>query len=390
MGLFLLALVVRVICLPVKAYFCDVPLNQMAVETGKMLIQFPGYVPYHLLIQFIATMTGSVFGSLMLISLTCGVLSMLLCVSVAGDRAGFHGALLVSIVMGFSLIPVFFSCVGASYATDMLAAAGMVYHGNRFIKRKRFPDYYLVLGWFIFGCLMRPLSFVCAGMVIVYLLFKQFSVVRAVLTSFLLLGGVCLFMVMSIPFFGSFHSLISAGQTVSTQLQAFSKIQILTNLFRVAIYPLWGLHIFLVMAVVILWRSRKELDFEFGLFLLLLGGPYFCLLVRYIPHAGYYCLIFPVLISLPWVAKNTKIINSHPIVISLTLTVIFLCQIFVVRPVHTLGPVSLVSNVCMFQYSYMGIKTGMFETLSSMSYKSGVLREKILENRVKDVTSKNQ
>ena len=389
-GLFLLALVVRVICIPPKAFFCDVPASQLAVETGTMIIQFPGYVPYHLLVKAMTILTGSVTGSLTLFSLVSGILSMLYCVRLAGERAGYQGALLGSVVMGFSLYPVYFSCVGASYAADMLVAAGMVYHGSRFIKGKRALDYYSVLAWFIFGCMMRPLSCICTGMAIAYLLLKQFTVMRAILTSGLLLGGACLFVVISIPFFGSLHNFIADSKTISDQLQGFSKIQRLINLFRVAIYPLWGLHVFLVITGIVLWRSRKFLDFEFGMFLLLMVGPYFGLLLIYIPHAGYYCLLVPVIIALPWMAKNSSCVQAHPVLCSITLAGLFLCQIFFVRPLPTLSVVSLVSNVCLFQYTYTGMKLGMFETLSSLSYKSGIRKDEIPEIRKKNVLPPSQ
>lgn len=386
LGVCLLGVATRVLCLPGKAFFCDVPSNQLAVEMGTMLIQFPGYAPYHLFIMALASMTGSVFASLVLFNFACGILAMLFCVNLAGDRAGFHGAILASVVMGISVFPVYFSCAGASYASDMLAVSGMLFYGSRFLKGKTPGDYYRVLLWFIFGCMMRPLSCICVVMAIVYLLFKQFSIARAALTCAALLGGAGLYIVVSVPFYGSFDNFIAGSNSISAQLQGVSKVQLLTNLFRMIIYPIWGLHVFLVIAVVALWRSRRELDMEFCLFLLLLGGPYFCLLARYIPHAGYYCMILPVIVSLPWVGGKIRCLGAHPVLISAGLAVIFLCQIFVARPLPTSGKVSLVFNVCLFQYSYAGLKMGMFETLSSLAYKSGVSRDEIPENRIKDVS----
>ena len=384
-GVFSLAVLLRLFCLPTTAYFCDVPLNQMAVATGKMIIQFPGYAPYHQVIKMMAWCIGSVFGSMVLFSLICGLVAMLLCVLLAHERSGFPGALLVATVMGFSILPVYFSCVGASYATDMLAAAGMIYFGGRFLQLEHPCDYYLALVWFMFGCIMRPLSCGFTGLAILYLLFRKPSLTRTMLTCAFLTAGVVLFMIVSLPYYGSVYAFLVDGKSILFQLRNFNTIQVFFNLFRVAIYPLWGLHAFLIMTVLMVWRSRKTLDLNFGLFLMLLICPYFCLILCYIPHAGYYCLMLPVFVSFPWISGKPVCRDAPAIFISATLAFVLLCQMLMVRPITTTGPVSLVSNVYMFQYSYSGIKEGRFETLSSLSYKSGILKDAIPANRIKDV-----
>src|SRR5580658_5998146 len=86
----------------------------------------------------------------------------------ARKAAGEEFSLLAAAVMAFGILPVYFSVVGATYATDMLCVSGLLFHGWEFLRQSKPGSYYLALAWVCFGILMRPLSagFCCAGLVV--------------------------------------------------------------------------------------------------------------------------------------------------------------------------------------------------------------------------------
>jgi hypothetical protein len=384
-GIFFAGLALRFFCLPQEAFFCDVPSNLRAVESGRMIIQFPGYAPFHVLVSWVSVVTGSDFMALVGLSLACIAAATVYCFLMAWNRAGFSGALLSVVVMSFSPLAIYFSCVGASYATDALAVSGMIYHGDRFIRKRGTLDYYVVLGWFIVGCLMRPLSLVLCGLAVVALLLMELTVRRAVLTMLLFFAGALSYVAISVPYYGSIGQFVAGGGEISAQLSGTVMVQMLTNAFRVCIYPLWGLHLFLAITAVILWKQRQYVDRALALYICLLGLPYFLVLLRYVPHAGYYCLLLPCLVSLPWVAGPMCWLPGRLMRVGLLLAILFCVQFILVRPIPVSGSVSLVGNVYMFQYTRTGIQNSMFETLSSLSVKSGVLRNQVPPLRYEDI-----
>ncbi len=416
------ALALRLLSLPATAFFGDVPANQAAVESGAMIIQFPGYAPYHLLARAVSVLTGGVFAALILISLAAGLGAMGYVTRFAADRSGFAGALPAAVIMGFGVLPLYFSVVGASYALDMLAAAALLWHGHRFLRHARPGDYYAALGAVLAGSLMRPLSCGFLGLGIVYLLARRFSPARAVTTALLVLAAAGLGLALTLPYYGSFAALMASTGQVRAELQPLTLTSLTANLVRLCLYPLWGFHLLLGLAMLTFWRRRHAAwdrpggisdalpvsqrpcaagggilapapqggreqrigdapDRPLGIFLLLTFLPYFIMLMRYVPHAGYYALLIPGIVALPWVAGSPCGVGVRPLTGALILAALFSIQWWGVRPVATRGPVALVANVYMLQYSHAGIRMGLFETLASLSLKTGVWAERIPEAR---------
>lgn len=373
----LLALLVRLHLRAETAFYCDVPRSLAAIESGRMVIQFPGYAPYQNLMLALSALTGAPVSVIMSwFALSCGYGAFLYTVYLVYIKAGERACLLASVVMGLSVFPVYFSCVRATYVMDMLAAAGLLAHGSAFLRQQRSRDYHGALGWFCFGCLMRPLSFAFTGLALVYLLFQPFRFKRFFVTGACLLFTGLLFVSISLPYYESCTAFLASADQVSSALESFHLLTFLTNLFRLFIYPAWGLHIYLIATVILCLRNRPSLRQPHLLFLLLLTGPYFLLLARYIPHAGYYALLLPGLVALPWFADihPERFCKQFAI---LLLAVVCLTQLYLVRPVPVRGPVSLVANAYIFQYSAAGLRMGMFETLSSLARKTGVMQEQI-------------
>jgi len=162
------------------------------------------------------------------------------------------------------------------------------------------------------------------------------------------------------------------------ELDRTSILQHATNIFRFFAYPLWGLHFFLVFAITRLIQTRKETDRSFLAYCVLLAAPYTILLLRYIPHAGYYPMLLPVITAIPMLqAQKASRLTLHKAFAVAALAVIFLLQWFCASPVETVDGKTLIANTYFLQYTRAGIKQGMFETLSTLSEKTGVWADRV-------------
>jgi hypothetical protein len=110
----LAAVLVRTFSVSEQPFYCDVPGTIPLVDSWKMTMQFPGYVPFQLIIKLFAFVVGTSFTSMIFFSLICGIGSLLYSTFFGYDRAGFWGAFLLAALMGFSPLAIYFSCVGAS------------------------------------------------------------------------------------------------------------------------------------------------------------------------------------------------------------------------------------------------------------------------------------
>jgi hypothetical protein len=132
------------------------------------------------------------------------------------------------------------------------------------------------------------------------------------------------------------------------------------------------------------WRFQKRRPL---LFLVTLAAPYFVLLMRYIPNAGYYCLLIPVLVLLP--ACFIPPVPSGGLRVFTRLAVAFVavavCQWLLIRPVPTTSLATGSANAYAFHYSRSGVKQGRFETLASIMVKNNVETNLVPPNRVADV-----
>lgn len=361
------------ISLPERPFFCDVPANVAAVETGAMTIQFPGYVPYHLVIKALASILGGVFPGVIVFSLLCGLGALVYSVLFAYDRAGFSGALLASVLMGFSPIALYFSCVGASYTTDLLAMSALIYHGNRVLVKKSDRDYKYAVLWFVFGSLMRSLSFPFVGLAVLYLLSKCPTRKHVVFTVVAFALCVVAYSAVTLFYFGGLNQIIN--QVGSAKQGAFHSVTpgwMVRNEVRNILYAVWALNLFLPAVLAFLWFARKQLHRSLSIFFLLLILPYFCMLVWYIPHAGYICLLLPVFMGVPWLGEAAFWRGSRAVSLAAIFGITSFLQFFVARPIPFTGTVSLVLNAYVLTYTHQGIKEGMFDNLRDWASRTGI------------------
>jgi len=388
-AIFTLATIVRLLCLANQPYFVDAEGVVNALTDGSLRIQFPGYVPFCLLLKGMTVLTGSPFASEIVFSILCGLAAMIYMTLFAYDRGQFPGALVVSVVAGFSALTVFFSCVGTSYAAELAAASGMIFHGNRVLTNKEPSHFYGVLVWYVFGTLMRTASFSFTGLALVYLLWKRPSPRNTVAAGAALILTAVVYLGLSAIYFGSLQNFLAGSSIADTLTMHRPLTWLVLNWFRIALYAVWGLNLFLVLAAWILWKSRRQLNWDLASFFFLLTFPYMCLLLKYTPHAGYLCLVLPALICAPWVAEKRLWLESRPATVALVLAPILLAQIFLAHPTPIKGPVSLVANAYVLMYTRDAIKSSMNESLVSLAMKNDVGKNYIQLLRGEHYTNPN-
>jgi hypothetical protein len=361
-------LILRLVSLCPYAFFCDVPLQLKCLTADTFYLYFPGYVPLQWLIVGLARCGLPIFTAMWGISLSCGMGSLLYVALAARKAAGEEYSWLAAAVMAFGILPVYFSVSGASYPTDMLCVSGMLFHGWEFLQSKKARSYYLALAWLCFGILMRPLSagVCCAGMAVLAWHGRDWRAWFVTALAIMLTAG--LYLAISIPAYGSLSAMLHASSALSTELERQTWQSKLTNLARFGIYPIYAFHVWLVfVAWVVLknWRFRKR---PLLLFLAAVAGPYLLLLLRYIPHAGYYCLLVPALVVLP--ACFLPPIPAGRLggfrAVAATFVVVAACQWFLLRPVATTSLLRGAANAYVLQYTRSGIKHGMFTTLAQI------------------------
>ena len=390
MLIFIGAVLVRIVCWPSTGFFCDVPGQIYAIESGSYLIQFPGYAPYHLLAALLATCTTSVTEALLLLSFCSGMISLLYVMLAARELQGDRAAILSGVVMAFAVLPVYFSVSGTSYTMDMICVAGMMYHGIKFIRAspRLLQHYLIVLFWLCCGIIMRPLSAIWLIPALCFLNFWARNLHIWILSLVLILSACSLYICITVPFYGSTQAFLDSSRIVSGQLEGTSIKNLTTNLFRVAMYPAYTLHVWLCFSLLALLLNIRKIKSRESLYVAGLALPFFIILLRYIPHAGYYCLLMPVLALFPWTTlKAPKSLVSWPIGFSLVLFLaISSLQLFVLHPIRITGLYSAVANTYFLQYSRQGLKQGYYETLSSALYKGGGdLRQLVPLNRQKQI-----
>ena len=388
--IFLAGLGLRLLAVPPFGFFCDVPSQIAAIESKRFFVQFPGYVPFHLLVATLAGTGLSTFGAMWLFSLVCAEASFFYVVLAARKAAGEGFSLLAGLVMACGVFPVYFSMVGASYTTDMLCVSGMLFHGWEFLRSRRPAHYYLVVAWLCFGFLMRPLSAVWTIFGLAFL-FSTRPSWRTFFLSALLLGtAAAFFLALSVPCYGSFSAWLKSAAGPASALAGVEWRSRLTNLVRAIGYPVYGFHLWLgftAWAAMKHWRTRNRPEF---LYLVLVVGPYCLLLQRYIAHAGYYCLVIPALVLLPaCFFQPVPMFRGRKLAcLGATFLTVSLCQWYVLRPVASTSVAACVADAYFLQYSHAGLKAGMFEILSSIMHKNNVRTQRIPKGSLDNVKSK--
>ena len=361
-GVFVTAAAVRLASLPSHPFFCDVPANVAAVETGTMIgITFPGYAPFHWMIRLLGDVAGSPFAGDLLFSMLCGLGAMLYCTLFAYERAGFRGALLVGVLMGFSPIAIYFSTAGASYTTDLLGMSAVLYHGSRALLRRSERDFYLAVLWFAFSCVMRPLSFAFAFPGILFLLWRFNSGKNLLITALTLAAGAALYGSLTFHYYGSVAVVLqSLGAPKASGMHPMTVAWLAPNEIRYALFFIWATSVFILLVPLFLWQARRSLNLPLFTYFLLLTVPYACLMCWYIPHAGYICLLLPAFLCAPWVADNRFWMESRAPLLASIFIALSLLQFFVARPIPFRGTPSLVLDTYVLTYTHRGIEDGMF------------------------------
>lgn len=380
------ALGIRLASLPKVGFYCDVPEELSVIASGIYRIQFPGYVPFHLLIAKLARLGIPTFDVMWLLSLVFGMISLFYVMLAARRVAGDKVSLAIGLVTGLGILPVYFSVVGASYATDMVCAAGMLFHGWEFIRSRQPAQYYCVLLWFVFGILMRAASMAMCLPGIVCLLAMDWKASRAAVTALVLAATGALFFGLSWPYYGSLQAFETASRATSEAIKYTGVQGVLTNFFRFVAYPVYGFQLWLVLTVMMAWRGRGRWRKSELLYLVCVGGVYMAFLLRYIPHAGYYCLLAPAFILLPvcFAAAETDS-GARFLRWACAFSVIALAQWFALRPITPKGLPTAIADAYFLQYSRAGIKDAMSETLSSISLRYQIDTNRIPEVRKQDV-----
>lgn len=389
-GLFLAALLVRLVCLPHTPFFADVPDNVDAIESGRMRIQFPGYVPFHLVVVAIRSAVGDAFSAMVVFSMLCGVLAWHYSVRTAAVFGGFNAAVAAAVVAGFGLIGTYFSVVGSSYTTDLIAAAGATYHGLAVVRRPDAKRHILwAVIWCCFGFVMRPLSgmWLLPGALYLAWAYGGFRERRSALGAIALTMAVGI--AVSAPYYGTFADVLGSATGVhAVATDVFDKSELAAALARLVGFPFYFFHLWLVLAALAVWRARRRgfssLERRAAIFLLVLTGPYCLVLVRHIPQAGYLCLVAPMLIGCPFIFSSASARRRH-LAVAIAFAAVSLGQLFLLKPVPPTDSARVVADAYFLQYSRAAIKEAMFETLASLALKTGVLQEEMPEERREDL-----
>jgi hypothetical protein len=366
--IFVAAAVIRLVSLAPVPFFCDVPYSLRVIASGTMVIQFPGYAPFHWVVRLLGDLLGSFLHGAVLFSFLCGMGAMIYCTLFAWDRGGFRGALLAAALMGFSPIAVYFSCVGASYTTDLLGMSALLYHGNRLLATRQERHYVGVVLWFIVGCLMRTSSFPFVGFGVVFLLWKFYSRRNIVFTLAAGAVGAVLFWAPTLYYFdrqGTFRA--SLNSPAQAAFHGFGVVWLAENEVRNVLFLLWSLNIFVVVILLVLWQARRNLHQGLTAYVVLLTAPYFCFLLWYDCHAGYVCLLLPAFACAPWLAEKQTWLNRRAYLLAGLFTVISLLQFFVPRPMAFTDMKSLVLNTYVLTYTRAGIEMGLFDNLQAFA-----------------------
>jgi hypothetical protein len=102
-------------------------------------------------------------------------------------------------------------------------------------------------------------------------------------------------------------------------------------------------------------------------FFCLLSFPYICILLRYIPHAGYICMVSPLFACCPLLIERQFLRTARVVSLSVIFGIISFVQFFVARPIPFSDLRSLVLNTYVLTYTYQGIQMGLFDNLTSFA-----------------------
>jgi hypothetical protein len=247
--------------------------------------------------------------------------------------------------------------------------SAIIFHGNRVLSKDSEQDYRWAVLWFVFGSLMRSISFTFVGLGILYLLFRRPTRQRILFTALAFVAGIVFNLSVTLYFFHGLKGVIDSFAPVNDALHRLSVAWLLGNWLRLLLFIGWGLNILVIIIPVVLWLGRKQINRPLAIFFLLLTLPYFFVLIRYIPHAGYLCLLLPAIFGAALLVEKEVLPGLRVISLCLVFGGISLLQFFAARPIPFTGPTSLVLNSYLLLYTRQGIEISMFDNLTNYAKK---------------------
>ena len=389
--LILLYLAPRLFALPLVPFYCDVPFNVEAVESGRMIFIFPGYAPWHLLISAL-TISWSPFQTFVWFGVFAGLASMLYIYRAASELCNKVQAFWIALAFSFGVHSMYFSVIGSSYSVDMLAISGMLAHGMTCLRKTECArkEYYRVLAWFCFGCILRPLSMMWSFGALLYLFIRRPTLRDALLSMLIGAGSLFILLFVSFHYYGSAEAFFEEGTRQYNKQMGFQTVgMFMTNLFRLFFYPLWGCHVWLLYTLVLIWQNRfsdghtllRRLIRPEFIYAVCLVGPFCLLLVRYLPHAGYLCFLLPLIFIAPCCFKTN---NRQTVRWSIAFVVVSLLLFFVFKPLQPENMPELVYQTYAATYTRAGIKQALWGSLTENVIKYDVGTQHISQSHLGD------
>jgi len=180
---------------------------------------------------------------------------------------------------------------------------------------------------------------------------------------------------------------LGASSIIERQVSGTSWQNVVTNTFRFLVYPAYSFNIWVLFSAATILRYWHLCKRNEACFVAAVVCPYMLILLRYIPHAGYWCLVIPAMAILPWLfipSGDTLLPRSVRVVVG-THVLVSLMAFMLLRPIATTNRLSAAANAYLLQYTRTGIKQAVFGTLSSFLVKEGVPDDAIPEQRRREI-----
>jgi hypothetical protein len=375
-----IGLALALTCTASKPFFGDLARSTDAIISGRMYIQFPGYVIFHLM----AAALGHWFGimqAFVIMSVIGALIAQFYIMRTAEFLGGAVGAAFAGAVAGCGLLNVYFAGVGSSYMLDMVAVAAVLYHGLRITSRRQAgSDLLWAALWTGVGIALRALSVMWVVPALVYLAWNWGSKRERWQAAAIVGAVVAAACAISLYYYGSVAEVINSTISVAVTAKAGMALSAVPPmLLRVFGFPCYFFQgwLLLGLAAPLLLRARAN-PFSIeerasGGLLVWMTIPYVLVLIRHIPNPGYICFLAPIVIATPFVYRRAF---AHWQGAYAKMTVVFvaiaLAQLYALHPVAPKSLATVVADAYYLQFSRAGMKTGAADTLSSLALRSHV------------------
>lgn len=379
-------LAVWLACVPRVPFFCDLPLQMTAIRDGSMVIQFPGYAPWHLLVRGVAEAIGSLnpaFLSLSMLLSGLAVVQVILTVTLLAGRVGLP----VGLMFSLQIFTVYFATSGSTYPADSAAVSGLLLFGIWQLRRVNPTAYYGALAWFCVGVMIRPLSVALALPGLLFLIWKHPRSLKVSLITgaALMLTGLA-YLALSLLFYDSIRDFLThqntPGVMLASSLEHPGLNSLMGNWFRLTCYLGYGFAAWILLFACLLWRKRRSIRWDGFALLFFTSILYLGAISIHLPQAGYLCFLAPVIVVAPFlVFRDLRVSRNGGAVFMVLGLIVSGFQLFALGPFPPTGKPSAALNAYALQYSRAGIERGRFDTLASLLYRSGIALEDIPPER---------